>query len=747
VLVIQAINNGWAPLPNGRGQIFNKNANLTPFWKIGETLKQTEGCTLEGLDRFAAIWAAERGLPVNIESMPEIDLTKVMRGSNTKYEVRLAQVRSNAIKLMGEYSQEQYAAYKKAIDGCHAYLTPIVETMRARGMIDTGGLSTADWIDRYVSAAPDSGKFSMSSPLKQRDVTGTSHKSVVSFMDGIGNALNHYTRWMYYNEYVKGLSEKYGFASDKGEVGYFDDAGEIRYVDAPEHIVRQLKDIVNPTKASWKFLNENWYKNMMYLSRTSKIATPAFAQLNIVRDATLGLFRYGVHPVALIETIGKLFTGGAQKTTGLVGMGTPQSLGANPVKNLENISHVIAKNKVQRVLQYAVDSVLGVSESLMRNYASQVESNLGRSERDQMYALIGGTTDFTVRGNSTIAANLKQTWQFAGATLNVLQSWNLGFRELYRDLGSDDMQTRSEAVYKSIAVLASLAAGVVFKEREKERKELQDYVTANKLPIRINGKILAIPQSYSTGVMLENAISTVIAGWRDGKSPDAITKELALDVYQGIVGLVGRDGDPQIKTMIATMSPTLIEPIVRSILNVQYGGRTIDPFTYGQSFTHYFNSTSTVAKKIAAGLHEVGIDGVSPIKLDYLFRSFLGRYGTALQQFEANAAGETGGVSAIAKDLFKNQFVAPVPEGIKTQAYADWKKTYARLRDDLDQIKKGNLVATNNMVKDLVLMDRVESRLQDAASPQEVFALSIFGLDVIEAYNQHKALMVVNKIK
>jgi hypothetical protein len=97
--------------------------------------------------------------------------------------------------------------------------------------------------------------------------------------------------------------------------------------------------------------------------------------------------------------------------------------------------------------------------------------------------------------------------------------------------------------------------------------------------------------------------------------------------------------------------------------------------------------------------------------------------------------------------LFKNQFVAPVPEGIKTQAYADWKKTYARLRDDLDQIKKGNLVATNNMVKDLVLMDRVESRLQDAASPQEVFALSIFGLDVIEAYNQHKALMVVNKIK
>ena len=710
IQTVKAVNDGLVLMPDGKGQLFVKDMKVPSFSELGDRLKAA-GKKWKDLNDFSIIYAALKGFPVNKESMKEVNL--VAQGSIEK-------VQANAQALMSQYSTEDKALYMGIIDDAHKYLLPMAQYMAARGMIDTGGLSVEEFVDRYVSAAPKPEEFRFSSPLGMRDIETVSHKEVVDFLDGIGNAMNHYARFIEYNEYVKNFAEKHGYVSDHGDVTFFDDEGNIRHVNAPDFIERQLKNIVGKTNPTWGWLNNTWYRKAMALSRFTKIATPAFAQLNLVRDGQLVLLRYGLHPATMIQTVLKQFGFKAEIASGIMSMGTPGDT-------------ELAKSNATRMLQYAKKNILGISESLMRNYAYNVEANRGKSDIDQMYALVAGSTDFTVHGSSPKAANIRGAWQFAQASLNVAQSWDLGIKEIINDMSSPDVGVRTEAFTKAATMLAVLAAGIVFKEREKEKKELADYVIDSKIPIRIGKKILAIPEGFSTGTMFENSIASVIAGIKMGQSADEIASELALDVYGGILGYIGRDSDPSIKTMISTMSPTLFEPIVRSLLNVQYGGRKIDPYTYGAQWTHYFNSTSQVAKNIAVKMHDkFGVD-VSPIGLEFLFKSYLGRYGTYITRVD-----ETG-VNGLVSDYFAQQFVSPVPEGIKTQAYSDWNAGYNKVKDDLTQARKGNYMVSQDMAKDLMMLENVNKLMQKQTTTQGVFALAIYGLSVLESYKQHKA--------
>lgn len=707
---IKSVNEGLVMMPDGKGQLFLKDVKVDSFSQLGERLKAA-GKKWKDLNDFSIVYAALKGFPVNKNSMQEVNL--VAQGS-------MAKVQANAQMLMNGYSAEDKALFMGIIDDAHKYILPMAQYMASRGMIDTKGLSVEEFVDRYVSASPKPEEFKFSSPIGLRDIENVTHRDVVDFLDGIGNAINHYAQFIEYNEYVKNFAEKHGYVSDHGAVTFFDDAGNIRHVQAPAHIERQLQNIINTSSPTWGFLNNTWYRKAMALSRFTKIATPAFAQLNLIRDGELVLFRYGVHPATMIQTVFKQIGFKAEKASGLVGMGTPNET-------------EIAKTKLTKMLQYTKDNLLGISESLMRNYAYNVEAAKGKTDVDQMYALIAGSTDFTVHGSSQKAANLRGAWQFAQASLNVAQSWDMGIKEVINDMSSSDAKIRVEAFTKAATLLAVMAAAVVYKEREKEKKELQDYIIDNKIPVRIGKKILAIPESFSTGTMLENSIASVIAGIKMNQSLEEITSELALDIYSGIVGYIGRDGDPNIKSIVSTMSPTLFEPIVRSFLNVQYGGRTIDPYTYGASWTHYFNSTGKVAKSVAVGLHDkFGIE-VSPIKLEFLFKSYLGRYGTYITKMDDQDA------KGFISDYFAQQFVSPVPEGIKTQAYSDWNRDYAKVKDDLLQARKGNYKLTQNMANDLLLMEKIEKSLKKQGTAQGVYALSIFGLSVLESYKQHKA--------
>lgn len=708
--VVKSANEGLVLMPDGKGQLYLKDVKLPSFADLGERLKAA-GKKWKDLNDFSIIYAALKGHPVNKESMEEVNLV---------YQKDMQKVQENAQALMSQYSPEDVALYKGIMDDAHKYILPMAQYMAARGMIDTGDLSVEEFVDRYVSAAPRPEKFKFSSPLDIRDVQNVSHDNVVDFLDGIGNAMNHYARFIEYNEYVKNFAEKHGYVSNSGEVSFFDDDGTIKYVDAPDHIVRQLKNIIDYTNPTWKWLNNEWYKKAMALSRFTKIATPAFAQLNLIRDGELVLLRYGVHPATMIQTILKQFGFKAEKASGIMGMGTPGD-------------SAFAKTRATKMLQYTKDNILGISESLMRNYAYNVEANKGNSDVDQMYALVAGSTDFTVHGSSPKAANLGHAWQFAQASLNVAQSWDLGIKEVIRDMDSTDNKIRVEAFTKAATMLAVAAAAVVYKEREKEKKELADYVIDAKIPIRIGKKILAVPEGFSTGTMIENSIASVIAGIKMGQSIGEITSELALDVYGGILGYIGRDSDPSVKTMVATLSPTLFEPIARSLLNVQYGGREIDPYTYGAKWTHYFKSTSQVARNTAVLFHDkFGID-VSPIGLEFLFKSYLGRYGTYITKMDDT------GVNGFVSDYFAQQFTVPVPEGIKTQAYSEWNSGYSKVKDDLAQARKGNYMVSQNMARDLLELESISKLLPQQTTAQGVYALSIYGLSVLESYKQHKA--------
>ena len=734
-----AILHGLALLPDGMKQSFAPGVKLTPFMELGETLK-SNGLTEEDLNRFSILYAGSRGNPVNIDSMPEVNLTKQGKG---KMVDKLAIIKANAIAELTKYSPEQYALLKGVMDEAHKYLAPIVNAMHSKGMplgenLDSGAIGVDEWIDAYVSSAESSSSgIDASSPTQLKHVETVSHKQVTGYLNGIVNTMNRYNQWFQYNEYVKRFSTEMSYTSDKevkGAPTFFADNGDVKWVDAPDHIKRQITSIVSRAHATWGLLNTDIYSTLMTAERELKLMTPAFAQTNTVRDGALVLTRYGIHPVAMANTILKLIMGKSEKSSGLVGMGTPNELTGNVFNDFQNIDHAVALTHMQRLFQYVHDNVLGVSESLMRNYAYNVANAGGKSEVEQMYALIASSADFTVYGSSETAANIRKAWQFSQASLDVSMSWDLAIKELGTKMASDNMGVKFEGFSASALLIASIAAGIAFKAREKERKELQDYVSQNKLPIRIGNKIITIPEGFNAGSMLENTISTVVAGMLNNDSVGEITSGLSQDVYEGLVGMIGRDGDPGIKSIASTLTPTLFEPITRALLNVQYGGGEIDPMTWGLNWTHYFKSTTNVAKTLAREMHDLsgGKLDISPIKMDYLVKSYLARYGTALTKLDS--AGAKSAVSG----FMAQQFVVPVPQGIKTQAYSDWQDGYAKIVDDLAQAKKGNYPMSQLMVNDFQLLSSINKLFPKQTTAQAVFALSLYGLTVLDSYSQHR---------
>lgn len=734
-----ALLHGKALLPDGKKQAFAPGVRLTPFMELGETLKKN-GLTEENLNTFSILYAASKGNPVNVDSMPKVNLTKQGKG---KLADKLAAVKTNAITELAAYSPEQYALLKGVMDDAHKYLTPIVNAMHAKGMplgenLDSGAIGVDEWIDAYVSSAePNSSGIDASSPTQEKHIETVSHKQVTGYLNGIVNTMNRYNQWFEYNEYVKRFSTEMGFTSDKAIKGaptFFADNGDVKWVDAPDHIKRQITSIVSRAHATWGLLNTDIYNNLMTASRELKLMTPAFAQTNLFRDAALVLTRYGLHPVAMANTILKLIMGKSEKSSGLVGMGTPNELTGNVFSDFQNIDHAVALTHMQRMFQYIHDNVLGVSESLMRNYAYNVENAGGKSEIEQMYALIASSADFTVYGSSETAANIRKAWQFSQASLDVTMSWDLAVKELGTKMASDNMGTKFEGFSGAALLIAGIAAGIAFKAREKERKELQDYVSQNKIPIRIGSKIITIPEGFNQGMMLENTISTIVAGMMSGDSVGEITSGLGQDVYDGIVGMIGRDGDLTLNSIASTLTPTLFEPITRVFLNTQYGGGQIDPMTWGLNWTHYFKSTTNVAKNLARELHDLsgGTVDISPIKMDYLVKSYLARYGTALTKMDS------AGVKSAVSGFMAQQFVIPVPEGTKTQAYSDWQDGYAKIADDLAQAKKGNYPMSQLMVNDFQLLSSINKLFPKQTTAQGVFALSLYGLTVLDAYAKHR---------
>lgn len=731
---------GLALLPDGKKQVFAPGVQLTPFTQLGDKLKRA-GMTEEDLNRFAILYAGLKGNPVNVESMPEVNLLK--QGKGTLQE-KLTKVHDKALVALSAYTPEQYALLKGVMDEAHKYLTPIVNVMHSRGMplgdnLDSGAINVDDWIDSYVSSAEpnSSGNYRSSSPMEEKQVETISHKQVTGYLNGIVNTMNHYNQWFMYNEYVKRLSAEMGYTSEKeinGAPTFYADDGTVRWVDAPEHIKRQITSVISRTNATSKFFNTDIYNKLMTASRELKLMTPAFAQTNLFRDASLVLTRYGLHPVAAANTILKLIIGQSEKSSGLVGMGTPNELTGNVFTDFQNIDHAIALTHTQRILQYIHDNILGVSESLMRNYAFNVEKGAGKSEVEQIYALIASSADFTVYGSSESAANIRKAWQFSQASLDVSMSWDLAIKELGAKMASDNMGTKFEGFSGAALLIAFIAAGIAFKAREKERKELQDYVSQNKIPVRIGKNIITIPEGFNQGAMLENTISTIVAGIMSGDTVGEITGGLAQDVYSGIVGMIGRDGDLTLNSIASTLTPTLFEPITRVFLNTQYGGGQIDPMTWGANWTHYFKSTTRVAKYLTRQVHDLtnGAVDLSPIKMDYLIKSYLARYGTALTKMDS-----TGFKSAVSGFLAQ-QFVVPVPQGIKTQAYSDWQDGYARIADELAQAKKGNYPMSQNMVNDFQLLTSINNQFPKQQTAQGVYALSLYGLIVLDAYYQHK---------
>lgn len=734
-----AILHGLALLPDGMKQSFAPGVKLTPIMELGETLKKN-GLTEENLNTFSILYAASKGNPVNLDSMPEVNLTKQGKG---KLADKLAIVKANAITALAAYSPEQYALLKGVMDEAHKYLTPIVNAMHAKGMplgenLDSGAINVDEWIDAYVSSAePNTSGFDASSPTQEKHNETISHKQVTGYLNGIVNTMNRYNQWFQYNEYVKRFSTEMGYASDKAVKGaptFFADNGDVKWVNAPDHIKRQITSIVSRAHATWGFVNTDIYRTLMTAERELKLMTPAFAQTNTVRDGALVLTRYGIHPVAMANTILKLIIGKSEKSSGLVGMGTPNELTGNVFSDFQNIDHAVALTHMQRLFQYVHDNILGASESLMRNYAYNVANASGKSEVEQMYALIASSADFSVYGSSETVANVRKAWQFSQASLDVAMSWNLAIKELGTKMASDNIGVKFEGFSAAALLIASIAAGIAFKAREKERKELQDYVSQNKIPIRIGSKIITIPEGFNTGAMLENTISTIVAGMINGDSVEEISGGLAQDVYGGLVGMIGRDSDPGIKSIASTLTPTLFEPITRVLLNVQYGGGEIDPMTWGLNWTHYFKSTTNVAKNLAQEMHDLsgGKLDISPIKMDYLVKAYLARYGTALTKLDS-----TGAKSAVS-GFVAQQFVVPVPEGIKTQAYSDWQDGYAKIADDLAQAKKGNYPMSQLMVNDFQLLGAIDKLFPKQTTAQGVFALSLYGLTVLDAYAQHR---------
>jgi len=737
-----ALLHGLAPLPDGAKQSFAPGVKLTPFMELGETLKKN-GLTEEDLNKFSILYAGSKGNPVNVDSMPEVNMLKQGKG---KLEDKLDSVKRNALAELAAYTPEQYALLKGIMDEAHKYLAPIVNTMHANGMPLGKNLDRFmidDWIDAYVSSAePNSSGMDASSPTQEKNIENVSHKQVTGYLNGIVNTMNRYNQWFEYNEYVKRFSTEMGYVSEKAVKGaptFFVaptsalDEG-IRWVDAPDHIKRQITSIISRAHATWGLLNTDIYSKLMTAERELKLMTPAFAQTNTVRDGALVLTRYGIHPVAMANTILKLIMGKSEKSSGLVGMGTPNELTGNVFNDFQNIDHAVALTHMQRLFQYIHDNVLGVSESIGRNYAFNVEQAGGKSEIEQMYALIASSADFTVYGSSETAANIRKAWQFSQASLDVSMTWDLAIKELGTKMASDNMGVKFEGFSAAAILIASIAAGIAFKAREKERKELQDYVSQNKIPIRIGNKIITIPEGFNTGALLENTISTIVAGMMSGDSVGEITSGLGQDVYSGIVGMIGRDGDPGIRSIASTLTPTLFEPITRVLLNVQYGGGEIDPMTWGLNWTHYFKSTTSVAKKLAQEMHDLsgGKLDISPIKMDYLVKSYLARYGTALTKLDS-----TGAKSAVS-GFMAQQFVIPVPEGIKTQAYSDWQDGYAKIADDLAQAKKGNYPMSQLMVNDFQLLSSINKMFPKQTTAQAVFALSLYGLTVLDAYAKHR---------
>lgn len=731
---------GLALMPDGKKQVFAPGVQLPPFVQLGDKLK-SNGMTEENLNTFAILYAASRGNPVNVESMPEVNLLK--QGKGTLAE-KLAKVKANALTELAAYTPEQYSLLKGIMDEAHKYLTPIVNAMHSKGMplgenLDSGAIGVDEWIDSYVSSAEpnSSGTYSSSSPMEEKHIETISHKQVTGYLNGIVNTMNHYNQWFMYNEYVKRFSTEMGYTSDtaiKGAPTFFADDGSVKWVDAPEHIKRQLTSVISRAHATIGLFNSDIYNKLMTASRELKLMTPAFAQTNLFRDAGLVLTRYGIHPVAAANTILKLIIGQSEKSSGLVGMGTPNELTGNVFTDFQNIDHAVALTHVQRIFQYIHDNVLGVSESLMRNYAFNVEKGAGKSEVEQIYSLIASSADFTVFGSSENAANIRKAWQFSQASLDVTMSWDLAIKELGTKMASDNMGTKFEGFSSAALLIAFIAAGIGFKAREKERKELQDYVSQNKVPIRIGKNIITIPEGFNQGILLENTISTIVAGMLSGDSVGEITGGLAQDVYSGIVGMIGRDGDLTLNSIASTLTPTLFEPITRVFLNTQYGGGQIDPMTWGANWTHYFKSTTNVAKTLSRQVHDLtnGAVDLSPIKMDYLIKSYLARYGTALTKLDSS-----GAKSAIS-GFMAQQFVVPVPQGIKTQAYSDWQDGYAKIVDELAQAKKGNYPMSQNMIHDFQLLTAINKLFPKQQTAQGVYALSLYGLIVLDAYNQHK---------
>lgn len=716
ILAVNAVNDGRALFPNIKtGQIYAPG-NILPFYAIGDKLRAA-GKTFADLDKFAAIYVAGLGFPINRADMPEI---------NEAMQKDMQTVMQNAALLLGKYTDEEQRVFMQAMDATRAYIVPLVTAMVNKGMIDTKGLSVDAFIDRYMCGSPAGiPDIQNGDPLMTRDIENVSKEKVIGFMDGIANAMVHLYKAYYENEFVQDFAEKLSLVSDtKSSISFYNDKGEQKFVKAPEYILRQLNAIFRRNGPEAKLLTTNWYRKAMYYSRQAKIFTPNFAMVNLPRDATLAFAHYGVHPITLIQTAVGVIAGKSNKAAGQMYLG------------LGDLDSVVPKTTLKRILEYLKDNVLGVSESLMRNYSKNVAQDLGGSERDMFYALLGGTTDFTVHGSSGKVMNVEALLQFAKAGLNVAQSWNNQFREMLGDFDDPNPKVRLNAYNRALYLIIFMVAAIIFKTRQKQKKILQDYIVDNKIPIEINGKILAIPEGWNTGMLLENEIATVIAGIKNGTPLWKIEREMGEELFSGLMGYIGRDGDLGIKSIIATLQPTMIEPIVRAILNVQYGGRPIDAFTYGQAYTHFYDSTSEVAKKVCARLHAKDPNSkLSPILLEYVLKSYLGRYGQAISVMDdAAQPGVFNGLKNAAAYFAKQPYFLAFPAGIQTQMYQEFKLDYAKINGDLTAINKGILKVNDAMYTDLLALQNVYKAIGQATDNTDIFALATIGESIYETY-------------
>jgi hypothetical protein len=721
VLAVNWANDGAAPLPNALGQVTAPGVKLLPFYVIGEKLAAA-GKKFADLNLFARIYVASLGYPVNQASEPSI---------NMAVQKDMSKVIENANQMLAKYSAEDAALYKEIMGDVRAYIAPMVTRMVSIGMIDTEGLSVEAFIDRYMSGAPIDVVIDFSTPLKARHMENVSKVRVIDFMEGIFNSMYHLYQGLYYNEFVKQFAEIYGLATDKETSLSYWDNGKKVYVAAPEHIVRQMKAILDRHGPTEKLLSSGWYTKAMRASRQLKIFTPAFMMTNLPRDAMLVFSRYGIHPGSIVQAIVNVFAGKSKKASGLAFM------------ELGQIEAAVPKTLVFRIAEYLRDNVLGVSESLMRNYAAIVEKKLGGTEAAQSAALLSGSTDFTVHGSSGKLMNVWALLQFAKASLNVSQSWNQSIRNLFSELKSPDRGRRLNAINRMLYLFAILIAGIVLKTREKQKKILQDYVMASKIPVPLGKKILLIPEGWNTGAMLTNSVSAVLAGMIRGDPYWKIQRDLGEEVFAGIMGYIGRDGDVGLRSILSTMTPTLLEPLFRAfVTNVQFGGREIDAFEYGKKYTHYYDSTSEVAKKFAARLHAKDPNwDISPIALEFVLKTYLGRYGTALTMTDdAVAPGVFNGLKNAAAYIAKQPYFVAVPEGIQTQMYQDFKEDYKKLEGDITNVRSGKLSISPDMAVDLQQLESVHAAL-DKLIPYgfsaDVFALATYGELVYESYIKH----------